>query len=164
MKLERHLMHLGQMINFGTQLQPKNSHWFSGFFSRSCGFLGTDVLVSFEASSTDLYCVGGSMEQYLLQNHQKPEMKVSSVNNTSRDKIILNWIFSGSLNIFKNIVIKYQCYINKRLWLGDKVSGNKQLYIGNLFYLFNNFIRIMCCAIFYYKINISNSILRTIRR
>ena len=127
MKLERHLMPLGQMIDFGTQLQPKNSHWFSGFFSSCCGFVGTDVLVSFEASSTDLYCVGGSMEQYLLQNHHNLKWMYHPL-TIHRDKIITNWIFSGSLNIFKNIVIKYQCHINKRLWLGDKINGNRSNY------------------------------------
>ena len=75
----------GQMINFGTQFQPKNGNWFS-VFSRSYVFVGRDLLVSFEhhqSSSTDAHCIGGSMEQYLLQDHHKLEIKVSAIKNTS---------------------------------------------------------------------------------
>ena len=67
----------GQMTDFGTQFQPKNSYWFS-VFSRSRVFVGIYLLVSFEhhqSSSTDVHCKGGSMEQYLLEDHHKPEMK-----------------------------------------------------------------------------------------
>ena len=35
-------------------------------FPRSHGFAGTDLLVSFETSSTGVPCIGGEMEQYLL--------------------------------------------------------------------------------------------------
>ena len=56
------------MIYFGIQFQPKNNHRFSAF-SRIRVFVGTDLLVFFEyyqSSSTDVRCIGGSMEQYLL--------------------------------------------------------------------------------------------------
>ena len=64
------------MIYFGIHFQPKNSVWFSAF-PRSRVFVGTDLLACFEyhqSSSTDVLCIGVSMEQSLLQDHHKPEM------------------------------------------------------------------------------------------
>ena len=66
----------GQMTNFGTQFQPKNSHWFS-IFSRSPVFVYGYLLFSFEdhqSSSTDVHCIGGFMEQYPLEDHHKLKM------------------------------------------------------------------------------------------
>ena len=41
--------------------------------------------------------------------------------------------------------------INKRYGLEIKSMERKIIFIGNLFCLFNNFIKIMCCAICHYK-------------
>ena len=51
-------------------------------FPRSHGFVGTDFLVSFE-TSTDVHCIAGSMEQYLLQDHHKTKVNVSTIKNAS---------------------------------------------------------------------------------
>ena len=52
--------------------------------------------------------------------------------------------------------------INKRYGFTIKSIKRKAIFIGNLFYLFNNFIKIMCYAICHYKMNLSNDIFRTI--
>ena len=46
--------------------------------------------------------------------------------------------------------------ITKRHGLEIKSMERKAIFIGNFFYLFNNFIKIMCCAIYHYKMNLSN--------
>ena len=52
-------------------------------------------------------------------------------------------------------------FVNKRYGLEIKSMERKVIFIGNLFLLFNNFIKIMCCAICRYKINLSNNIFLT---
>ena len=53
-------------------------------------------------------------------------------------------------------------FINKRYVFKIKSIERKAIFIGNLFYLFNNFIKIMYYAICHYKMNLSNDIFRTI--
>ena len=63
------------MIHFITQFNQKTvTDFLFSVFPMSCEIVGTDILVSFETSSTDVHCTGGSIEQYLAQDYHKPEM------------------------------------------------------------------------------------------